>query len=304
MADSPGSEDLGTRSPLTTRQATPADAPLLEAINLAADSVPDAVAATPALPGDQLRYLVSLIERGRVIVAEDGDSAVGFAATVDTGRARHLADLFVRPESQGMGIGRRLLDEVFEDVWPRTTFASEDPKALPLYVRAGMDAHWPNLYLAGDPGRLPPIPADLIVEIVPVEVVAALEADWAGVDRGPELAYWASLPDFRPVVVRRGDQAVGTGLSRRRRSAPGRWIHQAIAAPDVEATPVLLAMMADGLASGPVGGAVGGACVPGPAGLVRPLLEAGFRILDRDTFMASDPSIVDPSRELMDTGAA
>jgi len=300
MAGSLASGDRGAHRPLTTRPATPADAPALEAINLAADSVPDAVAATPAMPGDQLAYLLSLIERGPVIVAEDGEVAVGFAAAVDTGRARHLADLFVRPERQGLGVGRRLLDEVFEDVWPRTTFASEDPKALPLYVRAGMGAYWPNLYLVGEPARLPPIQAGLTVAPAPLELVAVLESTWAGVDRRPELAYWASLPEVRPVVVRHGDRVVGTGLSRRRRSAPGRWVHQAVAAPDLEAGPVLLALMADGLAGGPVGGA----CVPGPAAILAPLLEAGFRILDRDTFMASDPGVVDPTRELMDTGAA
>ena len=300
MADSPASGERGAHRPLTTRAATPADAPILEAINLAADPVPDAVAATPAMPGDQLAYLVSLIERGRVIVADEGDVAVGFAATVDTGRSRHLADLFVRPESQGMGVGRRLLDEVFEDAWPRTTFASEDPTALPLYVHAGMGAHWPNLYLVGDPARLPPSPEGLTVAVAPLDVVAELESAWAGVDRRPEVAYWASLPEVRPVVVRHGDRAVGTGLSRRRRSAPGRWIHQAVAAPDADPLPVLVALMADGLAGGPVGGA----CVPGPGAVLQPLLEAGFRILDRDTFMASDPSVVDPIRELMDTGAA
>jgi hypothetical protein len=163
-----------------------------------------------------------------------------------------------------------------------------------------MGAYWPNLYLVGDAARLPPVPEDLVVAVAPLEVVAELEAAWAGVDRRPELAYWSSLPDVRPIVVRHGDLAVGTGLSRRRRSAPGRWIHQAVAAPDVDPLPVLLALMTDGLA----GGKAGGACVPGPSAVVRPLLEAGFRILDHDTFMASDPTIVDPTRELMDTGAA
>ena len=37
------------------------------------------------------------------------------------------------------------------DAWPRTTFGSDDPRACRLYVRAGMAALWPNLYLSGDP---------------------------------------------------------------------------------------------------------------------------------------------------------
>ena len=32
----------------------------------------------------------------------------------------------------------------------RTTFASEDPRALPLYIRAGMQPIWASLYLQGD----------------------------------------------------------------------------------------------------------------------------------------------------------
>ena len=49
------------------------------------------------------------------------------------------------------------------------------------------------------------------------------------------------------------------------------------------------------------GGPVG-ACIPGPNPAVRPLLEAGFRIEDRDTFMASEPDLVDPARLLPNPG--
>ena len=57
---------------------------------------------------------------------------------LDTGRARMLADLFVEPGRLGQGLGRPLLTALFEDAPVRATFASSDPRALPLYVRAGM----------------------------------------------------------------------------------------------------------------------------------------------------------------------
>ena len=57
---------------------------------------------------------------------------------LDTGRARMLADLFVEPGRLGTGLGRPLLSALFEDAPVRATFASSDPRALPLYVRAGM----------------------------------------------------------------------------------------------------------------------------------------------------------------------
>jgi hypothetical protein len=45
-----------------------------------------------------------------------------------------------------------------------------------------------------------------------------------------------------------------------------------------------------------------GACVMGPNPALRPLVvEHGFRIVDRDTFMATDPSLLDP-RGIYDTG--
>jgi hypothetical protein len=78
----------------------------------------------------------------------------------------------------------------------------------------------------------------------------------------------------------------------------GRWFDHAIVAPDADPGPALLAAIAGeaGLAE------ESGACVPGPSPLVRMLLEAGFRIVDRDTYLASDPAVVDPTREIVNTG--
>ena len=189
-------------------------------------------------------------------------------------------------------------DVVFDDVWPRTTFGSDDPRAVPLYIRAGMDALWSNLYLAGAPASLPAIDRRLTVHEASGPEVAALEADWIGADRRPHLEYWASLPDVRIVVIRRGVAVVGTAIGRRRLSGRGRWMHHAVAAPGEDGPSILLAAMHAGLA----GAEVGGGCIPSPSPLVRTLLEAGFRITDRDTYLASDPAIVDPYREIVNTG--
>jgi GNAT superfamily N-acetyltransferase len=278
----------------TIRPATLEDAPVMRAVLFA--TVPDD--DPPAAPEPLDAYFRHLVARGVVAVAEDGGSPVGFAAAVDTGRSRHLADLFVLPDRQSHGIGRRLLDAVYEDAWPRTTFGSADPRAVPLYIRAGMGAYWPNLYLSGDPAALPPIADDLAVEDASGADVAALEVDWIGADRSPDLAYWASLPGIRIVVIRRGARVVGTALARERFNGVGRWMHHAVAAPDVDGLPILLAAMRACLE----GTEIGGGCIPGPAPLVRELLQVGFRIVDRDTFLASDPSIVDPHREIVNTG--
>ena len=88
-------------------------------------------------------YLVHLLSTGRVFVAEDGDQVVGFGAVVERFGVTHLADLFVLPDRFGEGIGGQLLDAVFSDAALRTTFASSDPRAMPLYVRAGMSRFGP-----------------------------------------------------------------------------------------------------------------------------------------------------------------
>ena len=81
---------------------------------------------------------------------------VGLAAVVERSGVTHLADLFVLPDRFGRGIGGRLLAMILGDATRRTTFASSDPRALPLYVRNGMIPWWPNLYLDIDSGCLPP----------------------------------------------------------------------------------------------------------------------------------------------------
>ncbi len=247
--------------------------------------------------GVEQPYLAHLVSRGNAAVAEADDGAmVGFGAAVDNGRARHLADLFVLPAAHGGGIGRRLLATVMGDAWPRTTFASDDPRALPLYVRAGMTALHPNLYLSGDARRLT-CPAGYSIEPVSLERLAELELGWVGVDRRPEIPYWSTLPDPRVFVVVVGGRPVATGFARRRKGGGGRWFGHAIVAPDADPAPALLAAMAGeaGLADRT------GACVLGPSPLVRILLDASFHVVDRDTYLASDPALVDPTREIVNT---
>jgi GNAT superfamily N-acetyltransferase len=294
---------------MIVRPAGPGDVPAMAAITTAAEvaraevapaaSSPSPVADTPRIvDAGQHAYLSHLVARGRVAVAEVEGVVVGFGAAVATGRAQHLADLFVLPARQGTGIGRRLLEAVMGDAMPRTTFGSDDPRAVPLYIRAGMRALWPNLYLAGDPARLPAPDAGLAEVDAGLAEVAALERRWVGVDRTPDLPYWSSLAGARAFVARRDGAVVGVAFARDRLSGPGRWLDHAIVAPGEDGPATLLALLRRGLAGGPLGGA----CVPGPSPLVRVLLEAGFKIRDRDTFLASDPSLVDPEREIMNTG--
>jgi hypothetical protein len=41
--------------------------------------------------------------------------------------------------------------------------------------------------------------------------------------------------------------------------------------------------------------------LPGPHPALSRLLESGFRIVDTDTYMASEPDLVDPTRQIVDS---
>ena len=285
-----------TAPPATIRRATEDDLRAVDAVLRANHGPPPGEPAEP--PGAQDPYLRHLIVRGNFAVAEADGAMIGFGATVFTGRSTHLADLFVLPAHHGRGIGGRLLSAVFGDAFPRTTFASDDPRAMPLYIRAGMTPLWPSLYISGDPRGLPADPDGIAVEDVDFDDVARLEGEWAGADRSPDVAFWATQSAPRGAVVVRAGRPVAVGLSRGRLNGFGRWIDRAMVAPDEDPVAPLIAL----IRRGADGGDLIGASVAGPSPLLPALLAAGFRIRDLDTFMASDPGLIDPARTLPNTG--
>jgi GNAT superfamily N-acetyltransferase len=283
-------------APAAIRAATEDDLRAIDSVLRANDEPPAGEPMYP--PGAQDPYLRHLIVRGSVAVAEVDGAIVGFGATVFTGRATHLADLFVMPTHHGRGLGGRLLATMFGDAFPRTTFCSDDPRAMPLYVRAGMTPLWPNLYVSGDPRELPADPKGVDVADATLEDVARLEGEWAGVDRSAEVAFWSTFGEPRASVVLRDGRPVAVGLGRNRLNGVGRLSDRALVAPGEEPLVPLTAL----LRRAADGGDRVGASVPGPSPLLPALLAAGFRIRDRDTFMASDPGLVDPTRILPNNG--
>ena len=137
-------------------------------------------------------YVAHLIDHHRAMVTDGPEGIIAFGAVVDAGVATHLADLFVLPDRLGQGIGRPLLAALFGSDARRTTFASRDPRALPLYVRAGMSPLWAGLYVAGASTTLPAPPANVDLEAADPARLAAIELAWAGVDRSVDHAFWGS----------------------------------------------------------------------------------------------------------------
>ena len=242
-------------------------------------------------------YLSHVIRRGGANVAVLDSAVVGFAATIDTGRSVHLADLFVHPDRLGQGIGRPLLESVFADCPVRTTFASDDPRALPLYLRSGMVPIWPSLYLQGNASTLPSPGAAVRTESATSERLGALERDWTGIDRSVDHVYWATMAGSDPFIVTDGRDIAGLGYARVRQAAAIRVIDRLLIHPDADPIATTIAALARAGQGGPVF-----ACFLGVHPALRPLLAAEFRIVDRDQFMTSDPDVIDPVRYVPNPG--
>jgi GNAT superfamily N-acetyltransferase len=242
-------------------------------------------------------YLQHLIARGRTLVSIVEDDVAGFAAAVDTGRGWHLADLFVRVERLGQGIGRPLLDAVFDGAAERSTFASDDPRALPLYIRAGMVPLWPSIYLEGASETLEQAAAGLSTESASAERVAQLEREWTGQDRRDDHAFWASQIDADSFVVVDAGDVAAAGYGRARQASAVRVVDRLVVHPDVDPVAPTLAAIHRAGQGGPVF-----ACIQGPSPALRPLLELGFRIADRDTYLASRADLIDPTRLIPNPG--
>ncbi len=242
-------------------------------------------------------YVRHFVERHRSLVTELDRVVVAFGSVLDTGRARMLADLFVEPGRLGQGLGRPLLTALLEDAPVRATFASGDPRALPLYVRAGMTPLWPCLYLEGTAQRLPPIDTTLSVWDATPDELALLEEAWTGASRPVDHAYWAGQPEADPFLVEDADGPLAFGYGRAKQGTPTRALNRMLVRPDAEPVPAILAGLVRAARDGRVQ-----ACLFGPNPALRVLLEAGFHVVDRDQFLSSDPSLVDPARFLPNPG--
>ncbi len=280
------------RPPDLVRPATVDDVPAIRAILAAHDN--DGPVTFADVVGPYVRHCIAhAIAR---VTERDGE-VIAYGATIDTAVGRHLADLFVRPDLLGHGIGRVLLDAVFGGATRRTTFASADPRALPIYVRAGMAPLWPNLHLRGRGTALPPLDAGLTVEPAEPAGLAALEREWTGADRRVDHAFWGSLAAADGFVVLDRARPVAIGYGRARQVGPERAVDRLVVRPGGEPVGPAIA----GLRRAARGGDVA-ACIPGPHPVLPVLLRAGFRVVDRDQFMASDPDLVDPARLLPNGG--
>lgn len=288
----------------TIRPAAPDDLPAVRAILAAhGNDDPPGQLRGPDVVGPYLRHLLAA---HRVLVSDlPGAGVVAFGAVADVGSSWHLADLFALPERVGQGLGRPLLAALYGDhQWPRTTFASEHPLALPVYVRAGMAARWVALYLRAGPDavrRAADDPCARGVEVIGGDParLAALEREWTGADRTRDHGYWTAMSGSDPFLVQDVDGPVGLGYGRDRQTGPSaRAVDRLVVRPGADPVGPVLAVLARCLAAG----STLDITLPGPHPVLQVLLEHGFRIEERDTYCSGPTDPVDAERLIPNGG--
>jgi hypothetical protein len=217
-----------------------------------------------------------------------------------------VSDLFVDPGWHGRGLGARVLAEVLGDQWPRQTFSSAHPNALPLYIRFGMAPRWPSLYVTGDPRAGLSNETDGAVRVQPEADPAALaeiERSWGRPAHAQDHAYWGTRVR-NPVPLRIELRSQPVGYAYLTDDPPldeeTWWIAALQVAPRVELATSVAALAAVFTHAAERGIARLGMSIPGPHPATVPLIRAGWRIVDRDLYVASDQGLFDPERRIPD----
>jgi hypothetical protein len=273
------------------RSATPDDLPAIRRLLAAYHN--DGPVGRVDIVGPYVRHLIA---SHRALVTTIDGAVVAYGAVVDAVVAVQLCDLFVEPGRLGQGLGRPLLTALYEGSVDRTTFASDDPRALPLYARAGMSPLWASLYLDGPSGAIEAQPGLSAASAEPAEI-AELERAWTGAFRPVDHDFWATQADADPFVVSDAAGPVAAGYGRARQASDARALDRLIIRPD--AAPVGPALEA--LRRAGRGGAVH-AVIPGPNPLLQALLERRFQLVDRDQYMATSADLIDPLHVLPNPG--
>ena len=244
----------------------------------------------PAL-GEPPAYLHHVLETGILSVAEQEGAILAYAGAITRGAVTFLTDVFVHPTHQSGHLGKTLLHTVLPaDELVHCTLSSSDPRALALYIRAGMRPQWPSFALRLEQPRQEwPLPSQ--VEVIEADQEDAALVEWdariSGRLRPLDHAFWVREQRAVPLWFRRGDQIVGYGYIRL--LAGTLWHPRACALGPIgvnaaeDASACILAAVywasqrADTLSIE----------VPGPHPCLAPLLERGFRISYVDTFVST-----------------
>jgi ribosomal protein S18 acetylase RimI-like enzyme len=128
------------------------------------------VERTPAARqrGAARRRAINTSPRRHLWVADSGTGVVGMCLARKEGEVRHIQALYVLPDFQGQGIGRRLLQRALEwlgaDRPVTLSVATYNSRAIAFYERLGFAP-------SGNPSPLPPPPLPSGVVIPDIEMI-------------------------------------------------------------------------------------------------------------------------------------
>jgi GNAT superfamily N-acetyltransferase len=264
-------------------------------------------AAAPPPQGDVPVDLRHILRTGTLSVAVQDGRVLAFAAAVTRGGVAFLTDLFVHPDHQSSGLGSALLGHVLpRDGRIRCTLSSTDPRALALYIRAGLQPQWPHFNLQRvDPAPVDPPPVDLTVVEAHADdpELVRWDARVSGRLRSVDHAYWLREQRAVPLWFERAGAVVGYGYVRL--GAGTLWFPEACTlGPIGSATPqevTACVLAAVGWAQQRAGVLL--IDVPGPHPSLAPLLAARFQITYVETFVSSAPSPFFDARRYIASGS-
>ena len=221
----------------------------------------------------------------RSFVAEERGQVVGFTAAWVREDVWFLSALFVHPERQGRGIGRRLLSLAWGDGFGRRITITEalQPVSTATYARRGLIPTTPILGFEGQPrgpapGQLEPAPPD-------PDALRMLDQAAYGFDRTVDHALWQETAESAAVWLAGGKPAAYSYVSATGLIGPLAGRDETSAANALRAE---LARRVDRRVS---------VAIPGSAAqLVEVALAAGLRMEDPGLLLLSPPA--NPPRTL------
>lgn len=247
-------------------------------------------------------YIDHELATGTLAVCETERKVVGFGAVLERNGIAHLADLFVSRDRIGQGVGKAILERLLSPGSRRVTFASNDPRALPLYMRFGMVPVAPLLYLKGSAEAALRLanPGAALRDATPAEV-AELDRVASGRERVQDLDFLSGHARCFLAINRK--QVIGYGFVRLVEGGAN-GATAAFVGPVGAETAERSRLTVDALLRWSAERATS-TIVPvfGPHPAASRLVDAGYRIEDIDTYMASSSRLINlerycPSAEL------
>jgi len=270
------------------------------------DVVPEST--LPPARGDVPAYLRHVLRTGTLLVAEQQKRISAYAGTITRAGITFLTDLFVDPHHQSSDLGKRLLQLALPpDGLIHCTLSSSDPRALALYIRAGMIPQWPcfglRLEQQSSSQKLPSSDVK-ISEVQPEEFQALiqLDAELSGRLRPEEHTFWIQEEQAVPLLFRQAGHVAGYGYVRLGGGTlwhPEACVLGPIGSSSVEEAAACVLAAVEWAAER---AKVIRIEVPGPHPCLAPLLERGFRLTYTDTFVSSAASPFCDARRYVPSG--